>query len=109
MIEPQNGLLRCLNCGAEFISEKHAGYKNAVELLSFVERITLKKQYPVKIKIPDAFKWEVWERDNFTCKICGSRKRLSVDHIIPESKGGELTMKNAQTLCRSCNSRKGAR
>jgi len=62
-----------------------------------------------KIPIPNHFKWLVWERDNFTCKHCGSRKNLSVDHIIPESKGGQLTMENAQTLCRSCNSRKGAR
>jgi 5-methylcytosine-specific restriction endonuclease McrA len=51
----------------------------------------------------------VWERDDFTCRHCGSRKHLTVDHIHPESKGGKMTMDNAQTLCRSCNSRKGAR
>jgi Zn finger protein HypA/HybF involved in hydrogenase expression len=62
-----------------------------------------------KEKIPDSIKWAVWERDNFTCQHCGSRKNLSVDHIIPESKGGKLTMENTQTLCCKCNSRKGAR
>lgn len=59
--------------------------------------------------IPDDFRWAVFERDNFTCQKCGSRRNLCVDHIYPESKGGRLTMENAQTLCRKCNSSKGAR
>ena len=62
-----------------------------------------------KEPIPPDIRWAVWERDNFTCKHCGSRKNLTIDHIVPESKGGKMTMENAQTLCKSCNSRKGAR
>jgi hypothetical protein len=62
-----------------------------------------------KAPIPTALRWMVWERDNFTCKECGSRRDLSVDHIIAESKGGTLDLINLRTLCRSCNSRKGAR
>jgi len=67
------------------------------------------KLFGKKVSIPSDFRWAVFERDNFTCKHCGSRRFLTVDHIHPESKGGELTMENAQTLCNSCNSRKGAR
>ena len=63
----------------------------------------------IKATIPASIRWAVWERDDFTCQHCGSRKHLTVDHIHPESKGGLMTMDNAQTLCRSCNSRKGAR
>lgn len=62
-----------------------------------------------KKKISNSLRWDIWERDNFTCKHCGSRKDLSVDHIIPESKGGTLDKENLQTLCKSCNSKKGAR
>jgi 5-methylcytosine-specific restriction endonuclease McrA len=62
-----------------------------------------------KHKIPDHIRWSVWERDNFTCKHCGSRRNLSVDHVVPESMGGTLTMENLQTLCKTCNCRKGAR
>lgn len=44
-----------------------------------------------------------------TCKLCGSRKYLRADHVIPERKGGPTTLENLQTLCRSCNSRTGVR
>lgn len=59
-----------------------------------------------KEHIPSEIRWAVWERDNFTCKHCGTRKHLSVDHIHPESAGGTLDMRNLQTLCKPCNSRK---
>lgn len=54
-------------------------------------------------------RWIVWERDNFTCQHCGSRKDLTVDHITPRSAGGPAHPDNYQTLCRRCNARKGHR
>lgn len=51
----------------------------------------------------------VFERDGYRCMACGATDDLSVDHIIAESKGGPTTLDNLQTLCRSCNSRKGTR
>lgn len=62
-----------------------------------------------KATIPTALKWEVFERDDFRCQICSVRRELTVDHIHPERLGGTLDIGNLQTLCRSCNSRKGAR
>ncbi len=52
---------------------------------------------------------EVFERDAYRCQHCGGWDKLSVDHIIPESKGGPTVLENLQALCRSCNSKKGAR
>lgn len=66
-------------------------------------------KYRTKKAIPESIRWAVWERDNFTCKLCGSRKNLEIDHIHPESKGGETTIENCQTLCKRCNRSKGAR
>ena len=60
-----------------------------------------------KKPIPEHLRWEVWERDDFTCQACGTRRKLTVDHIIPESRGGPLALDNLQTLCGSCNSKKG--
>lgn len=40
------------------------------------------------------------------CVRCGVDGSLSVDHVVPLSKGGRNTIDNLQPLCRSCNSRK---
>jgi hypothetical protein len=58
--------------------------------------------------IPPALRWEVWERDNFTCQQCGIRRFLSIDHIKPIAAGGTTTLGNLQTLCQPCNSGKGS-
>src|SRR5690606_18467720 len=64
-------------------------------------QMAAKRQKPKGLK--EATKWDVWERDDFRCKWCGTRRYLAVDHIIPRSKGGTDRLSNLQTLCRSCN------
>lgn len=64
---------------------------------------------PVRQPIPDDLRWEVFERDDFRCQFCGSRKFLAIDHRIPVRRGGLNMLENLQTLCKSCNSRKHAR
>lgn len=61
-----------------------------------------------KERIPGQLRTQVYERDLYRCVHCGTHKDLSVDHIFPESRGGTLELANLQTLCRPCNSRKGA-
>lgn len=62
-----------------------------------------------KTRIPVSLRWAVWERDNFTCQICGKRRYLTIDHIVPESQGGKTEKANLQTLCKSCNSKKATK
>jgi 5-methylcytosine-specific restriction endonuclease McrA len=42
---------------------------------------------------------------------CGNRDKvkLTVDHIIPQSKGGKSTFDNRVAACRECNHKKGNR
>lgn len=49
----------------------------------------------------------VFKRDGHVCLYCGSKKDLTVDHVIPKSQGGKTSWTNLATACRSCNSRKG--
>lgn len=45
----------------------------------------------------------IFKRDK-KCLRCNSINRLTIDHIIPITKGGENKLSNLQTLCKSCNS-----
>ena len=43
------------------------------------------------------------------CYYCGSKEKLSMDHLIPRIRGGNDTSHNLVWACRSCNSSKGGR
>lgn len=47
-------------------------------------------------------------RDGFRCQYCGSAHHLTIDHIIPRSRGGLTSWENVITSCAPCNVRKGA-
>lgn len=47
-------------------------------------------------------------RDGFRCQYCGSTHHLTIDHIVPRSRGGLTSWDNVITCCAACNVRKGA-
>ena len=49
----------------------------------------------------------VFARDDWTCQYCGSRSNLTVDHVVPRSKGGPSSWENIVASCAPCNRRKG--
>ncbi|MGV1048967.1 MAG: HNH endonuclease [Solirubrobacterales bacterium] len=52
----------------------------------------------------------VLARDSWTCQYCGSTKSgLTVDHVIPRSRGGKSVWENIVAACAACNRRKGNR
>jgi 5-methylcytosine-specific restriction endonuclease McrA len=52
----------------------------------------------------------VLARDGWTCQYCGSDKpTLTVDHVIPRSRGGESVWENIVASCAPCNRKKGNR
>ena len=53
---------------------------------------------------------EIFIRDRFTCQYCGGvNKDLTVDHIVPRSRGGRHEWTNVVTCCKTCNHRKGSK
>ncbi len=49
-------------------------------------------------------------RDSFRCSYCGEDKsKMTIDHIIPRSRGGATSFENCVASCRACNTRKGNR
>ncbi len=48
-------------------------------------------------------------RDGFACAYCGTRTRpITIDHVIPKSRGGSTDFDNCVACCRACNQRKGS-
>ncbi len=49
----------------------------------------------------------IFRRDNNECQYCGTHKDLTLDHVIPSSKGGPHSWLNLVTACKRCNAKKG--
>jgi 5-methylcytosine-specific restriction endonuclease McrA len=57
-------------------------------------------------------KQNVFWRDHNTCQYCAksfSSEQLTVDHVIPKSRGGEKSWTNLVAACKKCNQKKGCR
>jgi 5-methylcytosine-specific restriction endonuclease McrA len=55
-------------------------------------------------------RWALFARDGWRGVYCGTTSgRLTLDHVVPRSKGGESIWENVVTACAPCNLRKGDR
>jgi 5-methylcytosine-specific restriction endonuclease McrA len=52
----------------------------------------------------------LFARDGWRCQYCGNEGgKLTLDHVVPRSRGGESVWENVVTSCAPCNLRKGNR
>jgi 5-methylcytosine-specific restriction endonuclease McrA len=54
----------------------------------------------------------IFKRDHFTCQYCAVQpgpEELTIDHVLPRSKGGTSTWENCVLACLDCNKRKDDR
>ncbi len=58
-------------------------------------------------KIISLTRQNIFRRDRFECQYCGTKKDLTLDHVLPSSRGGGQTWTNLVTACKRCNARKG--
>lgn len=63
----------------------------------------------IAVPLTEKERQAILERDGYRCLSCGATEDLTIDHIIPRSKGGSSEPVNLQTLCRSCNTSKSNR
>jgi 5-methylcytosine-specific restriction endonuclease McrA len=49
----------------------------------------------------------IFKRDGHQCVYCSSREDLTLDHVVPRSRGGDSTWSNLVTACKPCNAKKG--
>ena len=100
--------------------------KGKVQILKQSERV-IRTAEGVAIKVPAVMKLiklirtlyvsrvpfskkNVLIRDGFKCAYCGAkREKLTIDHIIPKSRGGKTNFDNCVSSCKPCNNRKGGK
>jgi len=70
-----------------------------IRLVKFVKNI-----YRAKVSFT---KKNVLIRDRYTCAYCSSKENLTVDHVVPSSKGGKTCWENCVACCQPCNYKKG--
>lgn len=54
-------------------------------------------------------KRNIMVRDGHECVYCGTTKRLTIDHMVPSSRGGKSSFENCVTACQPCNNKKNDR
>ncbi len=97
---------------AEF-KEEHEDWVRAVNFEIQVPRVIRLLSYDRVPKQPLRFnRRNIFARDGNRCQYCGKRfptSELSLDHVVPRSRGGDTSWENIVCSCVRCNVRKGGR
>lgn len=85
----------------------------------FIQGVSLKLRVPEVVTLADydavpsaavAFsRRNIFKRDKFTCQYCSVQPgtdQLTIDHVVPRSRGGQSTWENCVLACLPCNKRK---
>ena len=106
----RRALVLMLKNKAEAVETSDRSYHSAE--MSFPLPTVIKLGYFVKVPrggTRKVSKRAVLARDRHRCQYCGSGSHLTIDHVVPKSRGGGSTWENIVTSCAPCNSRKGDR
>ena len=72
--------------------------------------IRLLKYYRVPYRIIEQSRKNIMRRDNYRCQYCGKKTHtMTIDHVLPKSRGGGDTWENLVAACIKCNNKKGSR
>ncbi|MCR9062468.1 MAG: HNH endonuclease [Cytophagales bacterium] len=97
-------------------------YLNKAELLKDDERArlrTISTSYPLPsviklhhyVKVPYKGvvlnRQNILKRDGHQCVYCGAKRELTLDHVMPKSRGGKTNWDNLVAACKRCNGTKG--
>jgi 5-methylcytosine-specific restriction endonuclease McrA len=93
---------------AEMVSElKERALRTIDAVYPFPSVIRIQRYISVPYKGVILTRQNIFKRDNHTCQYCGTGKELTIDHLIPKSKGGKSSWTNLVTACKPCNAQKG--
>ena len=93
------GKAEIIKYGEKPIETEHREYKRplVIRLMRYVS-------IPFK-KVPLS-RYNIFRRDGHACGYCKSKSNLTLDHVLPKSRGGGNSWENLVTCCKKCNARK---
>jgi 5-methylcytosine-specific restriction endonuclease McrA len=113
VVSVRRAVLLLLKEKAEIVEAAEAYLRSArIQLpVPLVIRLVCYVRIPHRLSLPVSRR-TVLARDQYTCQYCGTqpgRAQLTMDHVVPRSRGGNTCWENVVTACGPCNRRKGGR
>ena len=99
--------------GVATTEEENGGFLHSARLairVPSVIRLTGFRRIPYQTRALS--RKNILMRDRYTCQFCGRilpAHELTIDHVIPRSRGGQTDWDNVVACCQSCNTTKGDR
>ena len=111
LVPVRRAIVLLMQSKAEFIESGHQLTVRSVSRqwpLPLIIRLSRFVVVPLRLSPPT--RNAVMLRDAHTCGYCGrayNRSQMTIDHVVPRSRGGQHTWSNLITACQGCNQRKG--
>ncbi len=113
IVSVRRAILLLLKEKAELVeaAEAHLRAEQLSLPVPLVIRLLAYVSVPHRLTLPVSRR-TVLARDHYTCQYCGGqpgKSQLTVDHVVPRSRGGTTTWDNVVVACGPCNRKKGNR
>lgn len=111
VVSIQRALILLLKEKAEVVEAAQAVLRS--ERMTVPVPLVIRLVYYVRIPYPISLpisRRALLVRDRYTCQYCGTqpgRQDLTIDHVVPKSRGGATSWENVVAACRRCNGKKG--
>jgi 5-methylcytosine-specific restriction endonuclease McrA len=112
VISGVEALVMCIVGKAKAIESYDAQIRSPNKSFKIPSVIVLQRVVKFRLTTPACSRKGVFQRDHNTCQYCTKKftdKELTLDHILPKSRGGQNTGDNLVAACKKCNQKKGDR
>ena len=93
------------------VAEQHIRSASISIPMPLVIRLVYYVRVPRRVYIPLSRR-TLMIRDSYTCQYCGAqppKSNLTIDHVVPKTRGGQTVWDNVVCACKPCNLQKGCR
>ena len=107
---PQKAMILLFLMKADLVASKEELHiRTVAQSFPFPTVIKLRRYIKFPYRKVELSRKNIMRRDGHECQYCGSRNHLTIDHVVPRSRGGKDTWENLVTACVACNNKKSNR